>query len=198
MFIGCLYVSYPGERAVSKAKSLPGPHPSSGRLHSAFVIAVVRSLGHVQLFETSLTAACQASLSFTISQSCSNSCPVSWWLYPTMSSSFYFGEPENAQTHTNMMMCWWKSKMIQALWKTFWLSYKIKHTLTIWPFPGGSVGKESSRNVRDLCSIPGLVDNQEKEMAAHSSVLAWRIPWIEKPRGLQSMGSQRVEHHLET
>ena len=31
-------------------------------------------------------------------------------------------------------------------------------------------------------------------MAIHSSVLAWRIPWVEEPDGLQSMGSQRVEY----
>ena len=35
----------------------------------------------------------------------------------------------------------------------------------------------------------------EKEVAAHSSVLAWRIPWMEKPGGLQSMGSLRVGHN---
>ena len=34
----------------------------------------------------------------------------------------------------------------------------------------------------------------EKEMATHSSILAWRIPWTEKPGGLQSMGSHRVGH----
>ena len=34
----------------------------------------------------------------------------------------------------------------------------------------------------------------EKEMATHSSVLAWRIPWTEEPGGLQSMGSLRVGH----
>ena len=34
----------------------------------------------------------------------------------------------------------------------------------------------------------------EKEMAPHSSVLAWRIPWTEEPGGLQSMGSRRVRH----
>ena len=33
-------------------------------------------------------------------------------------------------------------------------------------------------------------------MATHSSILAWRIPWIEKPGGLQSLGSQRVRHDL--
>ena len=34
----------------------------------------------------------------------------------------------------------------------------------------------------------------EKEMATHSSVLAWKIPWTEEPGGLQSMGSLRVGH----
>ena len=38
----------------------------------------------------------------------------------------------------------------------------------------------------------GQEDPLEKEMAAHSSTLAWEIPWTEKPVGLQSMGSQRV------
>ena len=36
-------------------------------------------------------------------------------------------------------------------------------------------------------------DPLEKEMATHSSILAWRIPWTEEPDGLQSMGSQRVQ-----
>jgi len=35
---------------------------------------------------------------------------------------------------------------------------------------------------------------QEKGMATHCSILAWRIPWTEEPGGLQSMGMQRVEH----
>ena len=34
----------------------------------------------------------------------------------------------------------------------------------------------------------------EKEMATHSSILAWKIPWTEEPGGLQSMGLQRVRH----
>ena len=40
----------------------------------------------------------------------------------------------------------------------------------------------------------GWEDPLEKEMATHSSILAWRIPWTENPGGLQSMGSQRVEY----
>ena len=40
----------------------------------------------------------------------------------------------------------------------------------------------------------GWEDSLEKEMATHSSILAWKIPWMEEPGGLQSMGSQRVGH----
>ena len=40
----------------------------------------------------------------------------------------------------------------------------------------------------------GREDPLEKEMATHSSILAWKIPWMEEPGGLSSMGSQRVRH----
>ena len=40
----------------------------------------------------------------------------------------------------------------------------------------------------------GREDPLEKEMAAHSGILAWKIPWTEEPGRLQSMGSQRVGH----
>ena len=40
----------------------------------------------------------------------------------------------------------------------------------------------------------GQKDPLEKGMATHSSILAWEVPWIEEPGGLQSMGSQRVEY----
>ena len=41
----------------------------------------------------------------------------------------------------------------------------------------------------------GQEDPQEKEMATHSSILAWRIPWTEESGGQQSMGSQRIGHN---
>ena len=41
----------------------------------------------------------------------------------------------------------------------------------------------------------GQEDSLEKEMATHSSTLAWKIPWMEEPGGLQSMGLQRVRHN---
>jgi len=40
----------------------------------------------------------------------------------------------------------------------------------------------------------GQEDPLKEEMATHSSILAWKIPWPEEPGGLQSMGSQRVKH----
>ena len=44
----------------------------------------------------------------------------------------------------------------------------------------------------------GREDSLEKEMATHSSIVAWRIPWTEEPDGLQSMGSQIVRHDSAT
>ena len=43
-----------------------------------------------------------------------------------------------------------------------------------------------------------LEDPLKEEMATHSSVLAWRIPWTEEPGGLQSMGPQKVGHNCAT
>ena len=45
-----------------------------------------------------------------------------------------------------------------------------------------------------LVRFLGREDPLEKEMAIHSSTLAWKIPWMEEPDRLQSMGSQRVGH----
>ena len=49
---------------------------------------------------------------------------------------------------------------------------------------------------RDMSSTPEVWKIPlEKEMAAHSSILAWEIPWTEEPAGLQSMGLKRVGHN---
>ena len=42
----------------------------------------------------------------------------------------------------------------------------------------------------------GQEDSREKEMATHSSILGWEIPWTEEPGGLQSMGSQKSQTQL--
>ena len=55
----------------------------------------------------------------------------------------------------------------------------VKRLCTVWETRVGSLGRE---------------DPLEKEMAIHSSTVAWKILWTEEPGRLQSMGSQRVEH----
>ena len=75
---------------------------------------------------------------------------------------------------------------------------KINIPITSVIFPDGSNGKASAYNAGDLGSIPGLRGSLEKEVATHSSTLAWKIPWTEERGRLQSMGSQRVWHNWAT
>ena len=56
--------------------------------------------------------------------------------------------------------------------------------------------KVSACNVETWVQSLGQEDPLEKEMATHSSTLAWKIPWLEEPGGLQSTGSQRVGHNF--
>ena len=60
-------------------------------------------------------------------------------------------------------------------------------------FLGGSDGKESTCNVGDLGSIPGLGRSPGEGNGNHSSILAWRIPWTKEPGGLQSMGHKELD-----
>ena len=78
---------------------------------------------------------------------------------------------------------------------------KIKATRIdyTWGFPGGRSNKESAchisaRHVKIQVQSSSQEDPLEKEMATHSSILAWEIPWTEESGGLRSMGSQGVRH----
>ena len=65
-------------------------------------------------------------------------------------------------------------------------------------FPGGANGKNPLANAGDATDsglIPGLGRSPGEEMATHSSILAWKIPWTEDPGRLESMGQQRVGHN---
>jgi len=53
-----------------------------------------------------------------------------------------------------------------------------------WSFPGGSDNKESACSAGDRFQSLGWEDPLEKGMATYSSILAWRIPWIEEPSEL--------------
>ena len=52
----------------------------------------------------------------------------------------------------------------------------------------------NARDIRDAVSVPGSGRSLEENMATHSSILSWKIPWTEEPGGLQSIGSQNVRH----
>ena len=68
-----------------------------------------------------------------------------------------------------------------------------KYVLFNIGFPGGVVLKNLPANARDAGSIPGLVRSLEKEMATHSNILAWKIPWTEELGGLETMRSQKSQ-----
>ena len=60
-------------------------------------------------------------------------------------------------------------------------------------FPGSSDGSLPAMQETRVQSL-GWEDPLEKEMATHSSILVWKIPWTEEPDGLDPMGWQRVRH----
>ena len=91
----------------------------------------------------------------------------------------------------------WRQKSSKGLTlQCLWLWSQL-HRLD-QSFPGDWDSKESACNAGDLCSTPGSGKSLEREMATHSSMLVWRIPWTEEPGGPQSMGSQRVRQDWAT
>ena len=70
----------------------------------------------------------------------------------------------------------------------------VPYTLSMGS-PGGSVAKNPPVMQEMWVRSLGQEDPLEKEMASHSSIPPWEIPWTEEPGGLQSMGSQRVRHN---
>ena len=67
-------------------------------------------------------------------------------------------------------------------------------SLTVWNVPVVQVIKNPPAMQETQVRSLGQEDPPEEEMATHSRVLAWRIPWTEEPGGLQSVGSTRVGH----
>ena len=67
-------------------------------------------------------------------------------------------------------------------------------TCTFWGFLVAQTVKNLPTMQETLVQSLGQEDPLAKEMATHSSILFWRIPWSEEPGGLQSMGSQRVRY----
>ena len=74
-------------------------------------------------------------------------------------------------------------------------THHLIHSTCIWGFPDSSAGNLGLISGDIWVWSLGWAGSEEKGMAAHSSILAWRIPWTEESGRLQSMGSQRVEHN---
>ena len=98
---------------------------------------------------------------------------TSYWLISTCLLSLYkyliLYTYSNICVYMNINFIWYMSLVTQT----------VKHLPTVWETWVRSLGQE---------------DPLEKEMATHSSTLAWKIPWTEERSMLQSMGSQRVRH----
>ena len=72
-----------------------------------------------------------------------------------------------------------KEEVCLVIYLILLVAQTVKHLPAMWEAGVRFLGRE---------------DPLEKEMAIHSSTLAWKIPWMEEPDRLQSMGSQRVGH----
>ena len=79
-----------------------------------------------------------------------------------------------------------------ALFHSFFFSLQLGNIPVC--FPGSSVVKNPLARQKTQVSSLHQEDSLEKEKATHSSIVAWRIPWMEEPGGLESMGSQGVGH----
>ena len=93
----------------------------------------------------------------------------------------------------------WGQVLFKAL-SNLWLLRALQHLF--YGFPAGLSGKEPTCNAGDFQKTQaqslGWEEPLAEEMATHSSILTWRIPWTEEPGRLQSMGSQRVRHNWAT
>ena len=177
-----------------------------------FVVSVVQSLSHVQLFATPWTAACQAPLSFTFS----------WGLLKIMSI-------ESVMPSNHLTLCFplllpsifpsirlfSKESALCIRWPKYWsFSFSISLWMNIQHrFPLGLTGliSSQSKGLSRVFSSTTIQKHQldlwssshihtwllekplEKEMATHSSILAWEIPWTEEPGGYGPQGHKESD-----
>ena len=124
---------------------------------------------------------------------CSNSCPSSWWCHPTISSSVIpFSCLQSFPASVSFPVSQFFVSGGQSITTSFLIFIIVLTSLVAQRVKCLSTMRETW--VRSL----GREDPLEKEMAIHSSTIAWKIPWTEEPGRLQSMGLQRVGHHWTT
>ena len=128
---------------------------------------------HVQLFAILRTVTTQAPLSMGFSRQ-------EHW---SGLHAFFRGPSRPRDRICISYVSWICRWILYLLVKTSLVAQMVKHLSTMWETRVRSLGRE---------------DPLEKEMAIHSSTIAWKIPWTEEPGRLQSMGSQRVRHDWAT
>ena len=115
--------------------------------------------------------------------------------------SFISSRPRTvARKEDSKLLNWGRSDSVLAFLPPLRFSwiYKSAGKFSAWD----SLVAQTIKNLPAMQEIwvpfPGWEDPLEKEMATHSRILPWRIPWTEEPGGLQSMVLQRVRHDWET
>ena len=186
---------------------------SSTYLHLS---VVVQSLSRVRLFATPWTGSCQVSPFSPTPGVCSNSCPMSGWCCLTISSSaslFSFCVqsfpasgffpmnwlfPSGGQKHWSFSFSISPSNEYSGLisFRIDWFDILVVQG-TLKSLLQQHILKASILQYAAFFMVH-LSHLLEKAIAAHSSTLAWKIPWTEEPGGLQSMGSLRVGHNWAT
>ena len=98
----------------------------------------------------------------------------------------------------NHVSCFWVPHQCLALSQQKRLETYLNYSVGLQGIELGLVGSLVAQTVKNLPAVQAWVQSLgqenplEKEMATHSSILTWRIPWTEEPGGLQSMGLQRA------
>ena len=150
-------------------------------------------ISHVWLFVTPWTAARHASLSSTISQSLLKFMSVEL-LMP--SNYFILYRPLLLPSIFPSIKVFYKESAFRIRWPKYWsfnfsISPSNEYSWLI-SFRRASLLTQMIKNSPPMQETHIQEYPLDKRRATHSSILAWRIPWSEKPGGLQSMGSQRI------
>ena len=166
------------------------------------VYVVVQSLSHVRLSVTPWTATSQAPLSFTLFQSLLKLMSIESVMLSNhliLCHPFSFGLQSFSSIRVCMCVCIYLSISISISIYGEGNGTPLQYSCLDNPMDGGACWAAVHGIAKSRTRLSNFTFNfhfhaLEKEMATHSSVLAWRIPGMAEPGGLPSMGSHRVGH----
>ena len=101
-------------------------------------------------------------------------------------------EDKHMDTKGGRRCVWWVGRLGLTHIHSWWYIWN-RELMRTWGFPGVLVVKNLPAMQETWVQSLSQEDPLEKEMATHSSILAWEVPWTEEPGGLQSMGSQKSQ-----